>query len=77
MATTRTVPPVAREMFLINEQRRGFDTIGGEGGGGAGGRVGNDESEVGAAALLEAGLGGAETKSAGNDELGKVAHEMC
>ena len=36
MAATRTWPPVAREMSLVDDERCGGDAIGGEDGGGAG-----------------------------------------
>ena len=62
------------EMLLVHDERRGGDAVGGEGGGGAGRRVGDDEGKVGAAAGFDAGLDGAKAKSAGNDESGKVSH---
>jgi hypothetical protein len=65
MATTRTRPPVARRCSLSTMSGRGDDAVGGEGGGGAGRRIGHDEGKVGAAALLEAGLGGAKAEAAG------------
>ena len=74
MATTRTLPPVARRCSLVDEKRRGVDAVAGEGCGGAGRGVGDDQRKVGAAARLEAGLDGAEAEAAGNDELGKVGH---
>ena len=74
MATTRTLPPVAREVLLVDDEGRGGDAVGGEGGGGAGGRVGDDEGKVGAAAGFEAGFDGAEAETAGNEESGKVSH---
>ncbi len=68
--------PAARceKMFRVNEQRRGLDAIACECGGGSCGRVCNNQREVGAAALLQAGLGRSEAKTAGNHKLREIAH---
>ena len=58
------------QVFLVHNQRRGGDAVGGEGGGGAGRRVGDDEGKVGAAALFEPGLGCAKTKAARERKFG-------
>jgi hypothetical protein len=59
MAATRTFPQV----FLVHNQRRGGNAVGREDGGGAGRRIGHDESKVGAAALLEPRFCGAKAKA--------------
>ena len=74
MAATRTLPPVARRCSLSTISGAAVDAVGGEGGGGAGRCVGHDEGEVGAAALLEPGFGGAKAEAARNEELGDVGH---
>jgi len=61
-------------MFSVNEQRRGFYAIRGEGCSGRSGSVGDDERKVSATALFEASLGSSEAESAGNHKLGKIAH---
>ena len=63
------------DMPCVNEERRSFDAIGGEGRCRRRGCVGNDQREVGAAALLESGFGGTEAESAGYHKLRKVAHQ--
>jgi hypothetical protein len=62
------------QVFLVDDERRGSDAVGGEGRGGAGRRLGNDQGKVSAAALFETGLGGAEVKAFGEQELGCVCH---
>ena len=62
------------EMGLVDNERRGGDAVGGEGGGGACRLIGDDEGKVGAAALLEASFGGAKAEAAGDEELGGVRH---
>ena len=62
------------EMGLVNDERGGGDAVGGEDGGGAGRLIGDDEGKVGAAALLEAGFGGAKAEAARNERLGVVGH---
>ncbi len=66
--------PGGAQVLLVHDEGRGDDAVGGEGRGGAGWRVGDDEGEVGAAAGFDAGFDGAEAESAGNDESGKVSH---
>jgi hypothetical protein len=61
-------------MLLVQDERGGDDAVGGECGGGAGGLIGYDEGEVGAAALFESGSGGAEAEAAGDEELGGLRH---
>ncbi len=63
------------EMFLVDDQGRGGDAVSGEDGSGAGGDVGHDEGEVGAATLFEAGFGSGKTEAAGKEELGGVRHD--
>ncbi len=53
------------KMLRVDEERRGLDAIACECGGGGCGRVGNDQSEVGAAALFEAGLRRLRSESRG------------
>ena len=64
--------PSGAQVFLVYDKRRCRYTIRGEGRGRAGWRVGNNQGKVGAAALLEAGLDGAELKTLGKEELGCV-----
>ena len=63
------------EVFLVYDERRGYDAVGGQRRGGAGWMIGNDQGEVGTAALLEAGFGCAESKAAWKQDLGCVCHE--
>ena len=62
------------EVLLSTMSGAALTRLAGEGCGSAGGGVGDDQGEVGASALLEAGFGGSEAEAAGNDKLGKVAH---
>ena len=53
------------QVLLVDNEGRGGDAVGGEGGGGACWHVSHNEGKVGATALLEPGLGGAKTKTTG------------
>ena len=69
MATTRTLPPVARKCSLSTIKRRGNHAVGGERGCGAGRHIGHNQREIGASAGLQAGLGSAKTESPRNDKM--------
>jgi len=62
------------QIFLVDNQRSGYYAVGSKGRGCACRRVCSDEGKVGAAALLEARLGGPEAKAARNEELGCIGH---
>jgi hypothetical protein len=71
MAATRTRPRGA-QMLLVNDERRGDDAVGGEGGGGAGRSASATMRAKSVRPLfLQAGLGGAEAEAAGDENREK------
>ena len=74
MATTRTRPPVARRFSLSMMSGAAVTRLAVKAAAALAGSSATIRAKSGAAALLEAGLGGAETKAAGNEELGGFGH---